>query len=48
MHARYRISVLQQLRDQQVRFAPREKKLEQANRTEQLIAELDSEQELHV
>lgn len=41
MHARYRISVLQQLRDQQVRFAPREKKLEQVNRTEQLVAELD-------
>ncbi len=41
MHARYHIPVLQQLRDQQVRFAPREKKLEQVNRTEQLVLELD-------
>ena len=33
--------ILRQLRDQQVRFAPREKKLEQVNRAEQLIPELD-------
>ena len=32
MHAEYRNPTLRQLRDQQVRFAPREKKLEQADR----------------
>ena len=34
-------SILRQLRDQQVRFAPREKKLEQVDRAERLIPELD-------
>jgi len=33
--------VLRQLRDQQVRFAPRDKKIEQVNRAERLIAELE-------
>jgi len=32
---------LQQLRDQQVRFAPRDKKIDQVNRAERLLAELD-------
>ena len=41
MHTTYMNSVLKQLCDQQVRFAPREKKLEQANRAERLLAELD-------
>jgi RNA polymerase primary sigma factor/RNA polymerase sigma factor len=41
MHTTYLNSVLKQLCDQQVRFAPREKKLEQANRAEHLLAELD-------
>jgi RNA polymerase primary sigma factor/RNA polymerase sigma factor len=34
--------MLKQLRDQQVRFAPRDKKLEQVDRAEKLIHELDS------
>jgi RNA polymerase primary sigma factor len=41
MHSDYKSDSIRQLRDQQVRFAPREKKLEQINRAEQLIAELD-------
>lgn len=41
MHQDYRIAVLRELRDQQVRFAPRTKRLEQANRAERLLGELD-------
>jgi RNA polymerase sigma factor (sigma-70 family) len=41
MHADYVNPVIRELRDQQVRFAPREKKLEQVNRAEKLLAELD-------
>ncbi|HTN74023.1 MAG TPA: RNA polymerase subunit sigma-70, partial [Pirellulaceae bacterium] len=41
MHSDYRVPVLRQLRDQQVRFAPRDKKVDQANRAERLINELD-------
>jgi len=41
MHADYVNPVMRELRDQQVRFAPREKKLEQVNRAEKLLAELD-------
>jgi len=41
MHTDYRKSALRQLRDQQVRFAPREKKIEQVNRAEILLTELD-------
>lgn len=41
MHSDYRSPVLRQLRDQQVRFAPREKKVEQANRAEKLLNELE-------
>ena len=37
MHTDYKSTILRQLRDQQVRFAPREKKLEQANRAEKLL-----------
>lgn len=40
MHSNYQTSILQQLRDQQVRFAPRDKKIEQVNRAERLLAEL--------
>jgi RNA polymerase primary sigma factor len=41
MHADYLNPVIRQLRDQQVRYAPREKKIEQVNRAEKLLAELD-------
>ena len=41
MHSGYRNSVIEQLCDQQVRFAPREKKLEQVNRAERLLGEID-------
>src|SRR3989304_3763807 len=42
MHNDYYSPVLRQLRDQQVRFAPREKKIEQVNRAEKLLSELDA------
>ena len=41
MNTAYLNSTLRQLRDQQVRFAPRDKKLEQVNRAEKLLTELD-------
>jgi RNA polymerase primary sigma factor/RNA polymerase sigma factor len=41
MHSDYLTPIIRQLRDQQVRFAPREKKIEQVNRAEKLLAELD-------
>lgn len=41
MNQGYMIPTLEQLRDQQVRFAPREKKIEQVNRAEKLLSELD-------
>jgi RNA polymerase primary sigma factor/RNA polymerase sigma factor len=41
MHSKYRSPYLKQLRDQQVRFAPREKKIEQANNAERLLREVD-------
>ena len=43
MHAatEYRSEILRRLRDQQVRYAPREKKLEQATRAEKLLTEID-------
>lgn len=41
MHTDYRNPVLRQLCDQQVRFAPREKKIDQANRAERLLGELE-------
>jgi RNA polymerase primary sigma factor/RNA polymerase sigma factor len=41
MHSDYVNSAIRELRDQQVRFAPRNKKLEQVNLAEQLLGELD-------
>lgn len=41
MNTDYRISLIKELRDQQVRFAPRGKRNEQADRAENLLAELD-------
>ena len=41
MNSTYLHPVLRQLRDQQVRFAPRDKKIEQVNRAERLLAELE-------
>ncbi len=41
MHTEYRISAMRELRDQQVRFAPREKKLEQVAAAEKLLAEVE-------
>src|SRR5258706_13122321 len=41
MHTDYHVSTLKQLRDQQVRFAPRDKKIEQVQRAEKLLGELD-------
>ena len=43
MHSRFRTPILAQLRDQQVRFAPRSKRLEQLERAEKLINEIDPE-----
>lgn len=43
MHSDYRSSVMAQLRDQQVRFAPYEKKLQQINRAEKLLGEIEPE-----
>ena len=41
MHSSYVNPAIRELRDQQVRFAPREKKLEQADLAERLLSELD-------
>ena len=41
MHTGYLNPAIRQLRDQQVRFAPREKKLEQAAQAEKLLGEID-------
>ncbi len=41
MHNDYLNPAIRQLRDQQVRFAPREKKLEQVTQAEKLLGELD-------
>jgi RNA polymerase primary sigma factor len=43
MHSDYKNSAIRQLRDQQVRFAPRDKKIEQVNRAERLLSEIDNE-----
>jgi RNA polymerase primary sigma factor len=43
MNTGYQNRLIEELRDQQVRFAPRDKKLEQINRAEKLLAELDTE-----
>ena len=42
MHTDYKIVLIKELRDQQVRFAPRAKRIEQADRAEKLLAELDA------
>jgi RNA polymerase primary sigma factor/RNA polymerase sigma factor len=41
MHTDYKSPVIRQLRDQQVRFAPREQKVQQLNRAEVLLGEID-------
>ena len=41
MHGDYLNPAIRQLRDQQVRFAPREKRMEQAAQAERLLGELD-------
>lgn len=41
MNSSYHCPALKQLRDQQVRFAPRDKKVEQVNRAERLLAEIE-------
>ncbi|MGL4941902.1 MAG: sigma-70 family RNA polymerase sigma factor [Thermoguttaceae bacterium] len=45
MHRCYKYREIAELRDQQVRFAPRDKRLEQATRAEELLAELDDHTE---
>lgn len=45
MHQDYRIALMRDFRDQQVRFAPRTKRLEQAERAERLLSELDAKRE---
>ena len=40
MRTDYRSPIISQLRDQQIRYAPRAKKLEQINRAEKLLGEL--------
>lgn len=43
MHADYNSPVMRQFRDQQVRFTPQDKRMEQVERAERLIAEIDPE-----
>ena len=43
MHTEYLHPLMRELRDQQVRFAPRDRKLDQADRAERLLAEIDPE-----
>ena len=43
MHSEYRSPILKQLRDQQVRYAPREKKVEQVNNAEALLCEVSAD-----
>ncbi len=45
MNSDYRIALIRELRDQQVRFAPRPKRIEQANRAERLLCEIDEGRE---
>ncbi|MEZ6138371.1 MAG: sigma-70 family RNA polymerase sigma factor [Pirellulaceae bacterium] len=45
MHQEYRVALIRELRDHQVRFAPRAKRLEQAARAERLLGELDLERD---
>ena len=48
MHTDYLNPAIRQLRDQQVRFTPREKKIEQAAQAERLLGELDPARDLPV
>jgi RNA polymerase primary sigma factor/RNA polymerase sigma factor len=41
MHSEYHIPEMRELRDQLVRFAPRDKRMEQVDRAEKLIHEID-------
>lgn len=43
MHTDYQTQAIRELRDQQVRFAPRDIKLDQVNRAEKLLAEIEPE-----
>ena len=43
MHNDYKNPLMKQLRDQQVRFAPREKKIQQITRAETLLREIEAE-----
>jgi len=43
MHTTYKCESIRQLRDQQVRFAPREKKIEQIDAAERLLADLQDD-----
>jgi len=45
MHSEYLNPAMRQLRDQLVRFAPREKKLEQVDQAERLLAELEPQRQ---
>jgi RNA polymerase primary sigma factor len=45
MHSNYKCDSIRQLRDQQVRFAPREKKIEQVDNAERLLRELQSDRD---
>ncbi len=45
MHSGYLSPILKQLRDQQVRFAPRNKKLEQVENADRLVGEIDPHRE---
>ena len=45
MHTDYQSSAIRELRDQQVRFAPRERKLDQVSRAERLLADIDPTRE---
>jgi len=43
MHDGYKVPVIRELRDQQVRFAPRHKRIAQVDRAEKLLVELEPE-----
>lgn len=45
MNSDYRIAQLRELRDQQIKFAPRGKRIEQADRAEKLLTELDPQRD---
>ncbi len=43
MHTDYKCDAIRELRDQQVRFAPREKKIEQVDCAERLLRDIQSD-----